>query len=186
MSGKTLVVKLKKGGQQFEVLTKIGSMEQYRAGKMKMDQVLITDDIFKNASKFDKIKNTELKKAFGSENKIECIQIILNEGTYPLSKKEMIAKVAFKRKEIINYLHKFYFDPAPLKDGHPARPHPISRFDTVLNEMKINIDPHSSLHSQIRDIVKLLPEFLPVKPINPPHMNIGSTSNGSRRRGKNK
>ena len=182
---KSLVVKLKKGGQQFEVLTKVGSMEPYRAGKMKMDQILVTEEIYKNASKFDKIKNSELKKAFGIDNKIECLKIILDEGTYPLSKKEMATKVATKRAEILNYLHKYYMDPAPLKEGKPLRPHPISRFDGILDEMKVNIDPNDSLHNQVRSITKKLPEFLPVSPVNPPHMDIGgkNSSGGGKNSG---
>jgi len=176
-NAKPLVVKLKKAGISFEVLTKVGSMEPYREGKLSLDKVLEIEEIYKNASKFDKIKTSELKKAFQTDDKKQCILTILNEGTYPLSKKELQDKVNTKRDEIINYLHKYYQD--PQKDS----PHPISRFDSVLQKMKVNIDPHQAINTQIRKIVKRLPEFLPVKPINPPHLEQnwgtpGATNSG--------
>jgi len=164
---KSLVVKFKKGNSTFEVLTKVGSMEPYRAGELNIDQVLEVEEIFKNASKFDKIKSSLLKKTFGTDNKRECILTILNEGTYPLSKKELQQKVQTRRGEILNYLHKYYHE--PLKDG-TSRPHPLTRLDGVLQDMKINIDPHMSVNQQIKSIIKPLPEYLPVKPMNPPHL----------------
>jgi ribosome maturation protein SDO1 len=181
---KSLVVKLKKGNTTFEVLTKVGSMEPYRDGKLSLDRVLEVEEIFKNASKFDKIKSSELKKAFGSDNKKECILKILEEGNYPLSKKELQAKVQARRGEILNYLHKYYHE--PLKDG-TSRAHPITRLDSVLREMKVNIDPHMSAYQQIRLIVKQLPEFLPIKPINPPHLeSFENRANGGGDNGKSK
>ena len=135
---KNLVVKLKKGGSTFEVLCKPNSMEPYREGKLSLDKVLQIEEIFKNASKFDKVKNTDLKKAFGTDDKAACILTILQEGTYPLSKKEMTAKVEQKRREIVNYLHNYYQE--TLKDGSgTVRPHPVTRIEGVLKDMKVNI-----------------------------------------------
>ena len=35
--------------------------------------------------------------------------------------------------------------------------------------MKIRIDPFQSLEQQLIPIIKRMPEFLPIKPMNPPH-----------------
>lgn len=163
---KNLVVRYKHSGQTLEVLAKVGSMKPYRDGKMKIDQVLVTDEIFSNASKFLKAKNSDIKKVCETEDKAQCLKIILDNGEFPLSKKEMNDMVDARRMEIVNYIHKYYHDPTK----NPVIPHPTTRIENTLAEMRIRIDPHQSVRNQIAPIIKKMPEFLPIKPMNVPEM----------------
>jgi ribosome maturation protein SDO1 len=165
-SGKTnsIVCKLKKNGNIYEILCKPGTINLYRQNKLGIDNTIISDEIFSNSSKFNKVTQASLKKDFGTDNKLECIKIILKDGVFPLTKEEITTLNDAKRKEIINYLHKYYLDPRVV----PAIPHPESRLDTVLDQMKIKVDYNISLERQLRDILKFLPEFIPIKPVNPP------------------
>ena len=164
MSKNNCIVRFKKGGNTLEVLTKPGTMKPYREGKMKIDQVLVAEEIFSNASKVQKAKNADLKKTCGTDNKSECIKMILDHGDFPLTKKELNDMVQGKRNEIVNYIQKYYYD--PTKD--PVIRHPISRIESVLNDMRIKIDPHEPINQQLKPILKKLPENLPVKPVNLP------------------
>ena len=110
MSKNNITDRFKKGGTTLEVLAKPGTMKPYREGKMKMDQVLVAEEIFSNASKFQKAKSSDLKKGCGTDNKAECLKLILDQGDFPLSKKEMNEMVQNKRNEIVNYIHKYYHD----------------------------------------------------------------------------
>ena len=176
MSKNNLVVKLKKNGTTLEVLAKHGSMKPYREGKMKMDSVLAAEEVFSNSSKFQKAKNSEITKCCETDDKMEAIKKILDEGTFPLNKKELNEMTKNKRNEIIEYIHKYYHD----SKSDPTVPHPKSRIDGVLDEMKVRIDPFQGRDQQIRAIVKRLPEFLPIKRMNPPHeMNFEAMSNST-------
>lgn len=162
---KPLVIKYKapKTSLTFEALVKPGSIEPYRQGKLPKDQILISDQVYRNASKFQKAKASELTKGFQTDNLDQCLKIILDQGSYSLTKKELQEKTANKRSEILNHLHKYYHD--PTKD--PVIPHPISRLDQALTEMGITIDPHTPTQKQLQLITKKLPDFLRVKYLEP-------------------
>jgi ribosome maturation protein SDO1 len=72
---------------------------------------------------------------------MDCIKIIMEKGEYNLSTAERKEKVEKKRKEIINYIHKYYTDP------RSKTAHPVTRIEGALSEIKYNIDPDSMLHS---------------------------------------
>jgi ribosome maturation protein Sdo1 len=162
---KNLVVKYKKNGVNLEVLVVTGTMLPYRNGKMQVNQVLAVEEIFINGSKLEKAKQADVKKCCETDDKMQAIKLILDEGTFALNQKEMQEMQASRRREIINYLNKYYQDPRPPK---PV-PHPAERFDTLLTELKIKIDYTQSLNQQIRPIIRRLQESLPMKPMNPPH-----------------
>jgi rRNA metabolism SBDS family protein len=166
---KNLVVRYKHAGQTLEVLAKPNTMKPYREGKTTVDQVLAAEEIFSNASKFQKAKVSEFKKCCGTDSKEACFKIILDNGEFSLSKKEMNEMIDAKKAEIINYLHKYYHDPTK----NPVIPHSISRLEIALNEMNIRIDPHLPLKNQLKPIVKKLPDILPVKPVNLPDDILG-------------
>ena len=187
MSKNNVVVRLKQNNVTLEVLAKPGSMKPYRDGKMKLENVLAVEEVFVNASKFQKAKNSDLKKCCQTDDKTEVLKIIADKGTFPLSKKELQEMTDGKKKEIINYLHKYYYDP---RQDTPI-PHPVSRFVSVLDEMHLKIDPHTPIRQQLKPIVKKLPEFLAVKPMNPPSDEYESTktstwNSGGKKDKKNK
>ena len=163
---KQIVVKYKSGKNSFELICKPGSIEPFRQGKGNLDSVLLSEEIYANASKFNKANSNDLKKAFGSDDPNQCIQHILMNGVFPLTKKELNDKVNQKRLEILNYLHKYYHDPTK----ETTMPHPMSRFEVVLKDMKVVIDPYAPVSQQLKPIVKKLPEFIPVKPIEAPDL----------------
>ena len=161
-----IVVRLKIGKDNFEVLAKAGKVVPYREKKISLDNVLVAEVIFKNASRFQKVKNSDLKMAFGTDEIGLCLEKILQEGTFSLTKAEITAKVNEKKGRIIEYLHKYYFDPRP---ENPI-PHPITRLEGILKEMRYSVDADKSVDQQIKDVVKKIPDFLPVTARNPPHL----------------
>ena len=171
MSKNNIVVRLKQNNVTLEILAKPSTMKPYRDGKMKLENVLAIEEVFINASKVQKAKNSDLKKCCHTDDKTEVLKIIADKGTFPLSKKELQERTDGKRKEIVNYLHKYYYDPK----NDPPIPHPVARLESVLDEMHLKIDPHTPIRQQLKPIVKKLPELLPVKPMNPPSDEYEST-----------
>jgi len=170
------IVRHKVGGSNFEVLTKIGSVLKYRKGNLGWDNVLLADEIFKNASKAEKAKDSDLKTAFGTDDIIECAKIIVENGELQLTANERKEFIEKKRAEIVNYIHKYFIDP------RTKTPHPVVRIEAALEELKIRIDPDTPLDKQISDIVKRMPEVMPIKKeeiegtIKIPHKHMGAAS----------
>lgn len=168
-NNQTITVRYKKGKDCFELICKPGSVKPYREGKQKnLDKVLLVELVFKNASKADKAKSSELKKVFGTDDQMECIKIILAKGTFPLTKTEIQEMIRQKEGEILNYMHKYYYD----STKNPPRPHPETRFKTALEQMRYKIDPHEPVDRQIKAIDKKIIDVLPVKRMPIPDLVI--------------
>lgn len=163
---KYIAVKLKKGKDSFEILCKPATVEPYREARLGIDKCLVVDEVFKNSQKLIKYKESELKQAFGTDDKMEIIKTILSEGTFPLTKDEVNKKITEKRGQTIQYIKKYYHDPR----GEVVMPHPETRITGALDTMRYKFDPYETVENQVKEIMKTFPTILPVKPIDPPHV----------------
>lgn len=143
--------------QNLEILCKTGTIDKFRQGKLGLDQVVITDEIFKNVQKGERSKTADLKKIFGDKSNQEALEVILQQGEYRLTSAEKRELVEKKRAEIITYIHQYFVDPKL------NRPHPRIRIENVLREIKPKIDPDQPVERQVQPIIKRLPEFIPIK-----------------------
>lgn len=150
MSNKSGVVRLKKGKQTFEVLVNSGTVEKYRSGNINWDKVPFVDAIFKNSSKGDRYTNSDLKKAFNTDNLTECMQTIVEKGEYRLDAVERKKKLEDTRKRIINYIHKYWVD------SKTDKPIPTQRVEQSLKKIKYNINMDDSVEKQVQKIIKQL------------------------------
>lgn len=167
MSNKACVVKIKKGGVSLEILCKPGTVEKYRDGKIGFDNCVLSDEmIFSNSQKMTRAKESDIKKLCNGLSGRLAVEYILREGEYSLTTAEIREKTEAKRREIVNYLVKYYHDAAKK----PPIPHPISRFESVLKEMRYNVDYQRETEEQIKEILKKLADFVPITPVNPPHL----------------
>jgi len=169
------VVRFKSGKLTLEVLTKPGAVTKYRKGQLGLDNVLVSEEIFKQPyNKGEKPKENELKDALGTEVLADCIKLILEKGELQLTAAERREKVDLKKSEIVNYIHKYYIDP------RSKTPHPVVRIEAALEEIKAKIDADTPAERQIADILKKLPDVLPIKKceirgiLTVPNKHVGS------------
>jgi len=171
------IVRFKAGKITFEAMTKVGSVLKFRDGKLGWDNVPLVDEVFKNSQKGERANSEELKAAFGTENVVECLKAIVEKGELQLTSDERKDKVEKKRAEIVNYIHKYYIDPK-LKT-----PHPVVRIENALTTLKIKVDPDIPTERQCQDIVKKLPEVMPIRKmemegtLTVTHQYVGAVSN---------
>jgi ribosome maturation protein SDO1 len=157
MADKYQYVRFKSNKNQFEVLCNPGTVLKYRDGQLGIDKVLFAENVYKNFQTGDKAKESDLVEAFGTANEMECIQKILDQGEYSLSTKERQELVEKKRKEMITFIHKQYVDP------RTKVPHPLTRIETVIKDMKLNVDPFKPAEKQVEAIYSKLVEKMPLK-----------------------
>jgi len=151
------VVRYKQGKITFEVGCKVGNALKYKKGQLGFENVLVSEEIWKDIKKGDRASNEELKAAFKTEDIKVIAKTIVDDGEIQFNdteRKEMIEK---KRNEIINYIHKYYIDPKTKTMI------PVNRIDNALTELKIRIDMDQATDKQIQDIIKKLPEVLSIK-----------------------
>jgi len=151
------VVRYKDGKKNFEIGCKVGTVLKFRKGELGFNNVLASDEIWKNVSKGERANADELKETFGTDKILEIAQTIAEKGDLQLTDAERKAMLEEKKNEIVNYIHKYYTDPR-LKT-----PHPVARIEAAMAELRIHIDPDTPNEKQINDIVKRLPEVLPIK-----------------------
>ncbi|KAJ3423761.1 ribosome maturation protein SBDS [Anaeramoeba flamelloides] len=182
MSEKSQIIRYKKGKKQFEVLTKPGSVSKYREGKIRnLDDVLITNVIFKNHNSMDKANTKDIQQAFGTTDNNIVIEKILKEGQLHLTTEEVRQKTEQKRKEVVNYIHKYYTDPKTKKT------HPVIRIENALKQAKVRIEYRMVVEEEIGAIVKKLVGIISLKKsevtgtLMIPHSHLGKAGGAIRK-----
>ena len=105
VSTKTTVVKY----QKLEIICNQGSVEGYRAGKISLDDTLVTREIYKDAKKADRASEADILGVFQHKDMSKALDEIIKKGNYQLSTAERKKKGG--GKEGTNHLllpQKFY------------------------------------------------------------------------------
>jgi ribosome maturation protein SDO1 len=171
------LVRHKHAGITFEVMTKPGTLLKWRAGeipKADIDAVLFTDVLFKSAHTGDRHPDADIERAFGSDALRPALTTVLEKGELQLTAAERKEKVDRKRREIVNYIHKYFINPAT------KTPHPVTRIDAAIDEVRFRVDPDTPAERQAADLLKKLVGILMLKKsemrgvLTIPHAVLGS------------
>lgn len=154
---KPIIVKYKKDGHNFEILTHHGKVEPYKEGTIGWSNVPYIEAIFKDSAKGDRYTDFQLKESFGTSSIEECMKIIVDRGELQLTSEDRKKKKEELKRKIINEIHKYYLDPKTMKS------HPITTLESAIERTKINITLEKGFQRQFDEIVKKLPEFIPIR-----------------------
>ena len=154
VSTKTTVVKY----QKLEIICNQGSVEGYRAGKISLDDTLVTREIYKDAKKADRASEADILGVFQHKDMSKALDEIIKKGNYQLSTAERKKKVEEKRAQITYYFHKNFMDPKT------KLPHPLTRIEAALGDIKgLRIHPDEPAEHQAKAIRKQLKDIIPLK-----------------------
>jgi ribosome maturation protein SDO1 len=158
MSEKYTVARITKDNEHFEVLVKPQKALDYRMGKIAaITEVLVTETIFSDANKGTKVAEENLRKAFGTNETLQIAETILKKGTLQLTTEQRRKMIEDKRKQIIDFISRQAVDPKT------NLPHPPSRIENALEQIRYSIDPFRSVEEQAKEIIKQLRIILPLK-----------------------
>jgi ribosome maturation protein SDO1 len=158
MSEKFTIARFTKDNEHFEVLVKPQKALDYRNGKIAgITEVLAAETIFADANKGTRVKDEDLKKAFGTLDTLKIADTILKKGTLQLTTDQRRKMVEDKRRQIIDFISREAVDPKT------NLPHPPTRIENAMEQIRYPIDPYKPVEEQARDIVKLLRPILPLK-----------------------
>lgn len=158
MLDKSTIVRLSAGNEKFEILVKPDPALEYKLGKkMDISNIMISDEIYSDASKGTKSSTEKLMKAFRTTDQFEIAKQIMAKGDLNLNTDQRRKMIEEKKRQIVEYINKNFVDPKT------HMPHPISRISTVLDDARVAIDPFKRLDDQIKNIIEPLRKLLPLK-----------------------
>jgi len=146
------------GPDRFEILVKPDLALNYKIGKHEdVTSVLVSEEIYSDASKGDKASSQKLMKHFKTTDSIEIAKQILVKGDLSLTTDQRRRMIEQKRKQIVEYINKTFVDPKTRS------PHPITRIDLAIEEARISIDPFRRSEDQVKYVVDAIRKILPLK-----------------------
>src|SRR3989344_8808847 len=155
---RSVIARLKKAGQVFEILVDCDKALDFKAGRsVSLDDVLATDDIFKDVKKGEKAPGSILKEVFKTEDTRAISEIIVRQGEIQITSAHRAKITEEKRKRIIEIIHRNAID---SKTGFP---HPPDRIERAMEEARVHIDEHKTAEEQIEDILKKLRVIIPIR-----------------------
>jgi len=151
-----VIARLKRGGEIFEILVYPKEALEFKQGKGNIEEVIVSDEIFSDADKGEKVSSQNLNKNFGTENKIEVAKKIIIEGEIQIPKElrdEMLNK---KKKQIAAIISKTTINP------QTKAPHPIERILGVMEKKGININFYKSAEDQVQEVIEKIRTEIPL------------------------
>jgi ribosome maturation protein SDO1 len=153
-----VIASLNLKGERFEIFVDPELALEFKTGKKKdFANILVVDEIFKDAKKGERQSEEKLKKMFGTTDIIEIAKKIVLEGNVPLKTEQRERLLEEKRKKIIFMIAREAIDP------RTGAPHPPQRIEKAIEEAKIRIDPFKEPEEQIQDVIAQLKLHLPMK-----------------------
>ncbi|VVB73352.1 Ribosome maturation protein SDO1 [uncultured archaeon] len=145
-------------GEKFEIYVDPNLALDFKLGKKKdFNNVMVVEEVFKDAKKADRVSGDKLKKAFGTEDILEVGKKIVLNGEVPITTEQKRHMIDEKRKKIIALLARETIDP------RTNAPHPPQRIEKALEEVKIHVDPFKPAEQQIQEAITALRPVLPMK-----------------------
>ena len=158
MGEKFTTARITKDNEHFEILVKPEKALDYRMGKVaSITEALVSETIFSDANKGTKVAEENIRKAFGTTDTLKVAETILKTGTLQLTTEQRRKMVEEKRKQIVDFISRQCVDPKT------NLPHPPTRIENAMEQVRYSIEPFKSAEEQAKEIIKLLRFILPLK-----------------------
>ncbi|MGY8645457.1 MAG: ribosome assembly factor SBDS [Candidatus Poseidoniales archaeon] len=153
-----VLARLEKGGSRYEILVDPDLVDTWKKdnNSVPLGDLLATEEIWNDAKSGDRPTTEAIESIFGTTDLLTCVQKILKDGNIQLTTAQRKNLVAEKRTRIIHQIATTATDP------RTKLPHPKTRIELALDEIKFSIDPFLSLERQVQDAIKKLKPVIPL------------------------
>lgn len=159
MSGisNTITARIEKNGERFEILVDPKLGYEYKTGIRKdFTNVLLSDEVYKDANKGERQGPQALKKAFGTENVQDIAKMIFRDGDLQLTTDQRRKLLEEKKARVIALIAKNAIDP------RTKTPHPVQRIENALEQARFSFDAFKSAEEQMMDAIESIREIIPI------------------------
>tara|TARA_B110000014_G_scaffold99035_1_gene68081 strand:- start:3 stop:692 length:690 start_codon:yes stop_codon:yes gene_type:complete len=153
-----VVARLEKGGKRYEILVDPELVDQFKTepSSVSLDDLLATDEIWHDARAGERPTEEKIESTFGTTELLDCVINILHNGSIQLTTVQRRQMIANKRQQIITEISRTAIDP------RSKAPHPATRIELALDELRWNPDPFLSVERQIKDAITVLRPVIPL------------------------
>ena len=152
-----LICRLEKGGEKFEILIDPKKGYDYKLGnRSDFSNVLMIDEVFKDANKGERHTSSSLKKAFHTEDMVEIAKIIMKEGDLQITTDQKRKLMEEKKAKIIELIARNAIDP------RFKTPHPLIRIQKALEQVRFHFDAFKSPEEQMELAIESIRELIPI------------------------
>lgn len=153
-----VVARLEKGGKRYEILVDPELVDQFKSdpGSVSLDDLLATDEVWHDAKGGERPTEEKILSTFGTTELLDCVINILSKGSIQLTTLQRRQMIADKRQQIITEISRTAIDP------RSKAPHPATRIELALDELRWNPDPFLSVERQIKDAITVLRPVIPL------------------------
>jgi ribosome maturation protein SDO1 len=152
------VARISVEGKNFELLVKPEPALSYREGKStSLSNVLVAETVFSDANKGTKASEKDIEDAFGTTDIQKIAEVVLKRGTLQLTAEQRKRMVEEKRRQIIAFISRQAVDP------RTKLPHPPTRLEQALEEVRFSVDPFKNVEEQANEAVKALRSVLALR-----------------------
>jgi len=158
LSEKYVIAKYEAKGYRFEVLVNPDLAIKLKEGKpVSIDDVLVSDFIYKDAKKGLKASPEAMREVFGTDDPRTVAVEIIKRGEIQLTAEQRRKLIEEKKAQILNLIAKNAIDPKT------KLPIPIKRLEIALEQAKVSIDPFKPAEQQLESVVTQLAKVIPIK-----------------------
>ena len=154
-----VLARLEKGGSRYEILVDPQLVEHWKSDKESVEilHLLAIEEVWSDVKAGERPSSESLQRTFGTTDISICASTILERGSIQLTTAQRKNLVDEKKRQIINEIASTATDPKT------KLPHPTTRIENALDEIRFSIDPFKSVESQVGDAVKLLRPVIPLQ-----------------------
>ena len=154
----SIIGRIHKGGEKFEIILDKDKAYAYVEGKKNdLANILVVEEVFKDAKKGERASKEELVKVFGTDDVYEITKIILEKGEIQLTTEQKKKMQEEKLKQIIDIIARNAID------VRTKAPVPLKRIELALEEVKFHVDPFKPAEAQVEEALSKLKLVLPLK-----------------------
>lgn len=151
------LARIKQGGKHFEIIVDMDKALGFKkSSRGSASDFLEIDRIFTDSKKGLVASESDLEKAFGTDDAQNIAEKIVKTGEVLVTQEHRDEEKEKKLKQVVDFLVRNSVDP------QTGRPHTAERIKNALMEAHINVK-NVSLENQIKEIVSEISKIIPIK-----------------------
>lgn len=151
-----VTARMKRDTNTFEILVYPREAMDFKRGRTEIDDALVSDEIFSDVEKGEKVSDETLNKTFGTADKKEIAKRILNEGDIQIPKELRDELIEKKKQKIAGTISRISINPMT------KAPHPLERILNAMDKKGVNINYYKSADDQVQNVIEKIKEELPI------------------------
>ena len=154
-----VLARLEKGGSRYEILVDPQLVDDWKSDNeaVEISDLLAIEEVWSDARAGERPTSEALQRTFGTTDISICASTILEKLSLIHISSQRKNLVDEKKRQIINEIASTATDPKT------KLPHPRTRIENALDEIRFSVDPFKSIESQVGDAVKLLRPVIPLQ-----------------------